>query len=200
MVPMLSLSALALAGALAACSPGTARQSDSDEGQMGMMGGSGERMSRGMMQDMMGSHAMGDMHAIRALLARHESIDRRVENIPGGVRTTTVSDDPETAELIRSHARDMRARYDRAQPIRMMDPLFRELFRTREQARMEITDIPGGVRVVHTSADPQVALLIRQHAHRFVSEAAEEGMRRAMRPTPLPQGYRLSRPADGENS
>src|SRR3546814_8363584 len=41
----------------------------------------------------------------------------------------------------------------------------------------------------HTSDDPNVVLLIRQHAHRFVSEAAEEGMSRAMRPTPLPNGY-----------
>ncbi len=51
-------------------------------------------------------------------------------------------------------------------------------------------DIPDGIRVTHTSDDPQVVLLIRQHARRFVGEAAEQGMSRAMRPTPLPEGYR----------
>jgi hypothetical protein len=32
-------------------------------------------------------------------------------------------------------------------------------------------------------------LLIRQHAHRAVSEFVAEGMARAMEPTPLPPGY-----------
>lgn len=137
-----------------------------------------------------GEHAMSDMATIRRLLASHETIDRRVENVPGGVHTFTVSRDPEVTSLIRTHVREMRARYDRNQPIRMMDPVFRELFRHRDKAAMKIEDIPGGVRVIHTSDDPKVTALIRQHAHRFVSEAAREGMRRAMQPTPLPEGYR----------
>lgn len=37
-------------------------------------------------------------------------------------------------------------------------------------------------------------ILIRQHAHKFVSEVIAEGMKRAMKPTPLPPGYR-SNPA-----
>lgn len=157
-----------------------------------MMAGSGSRDSNPDMMDRMmgGDHPMADMAAIRDLLADHERIERRVENVPGGVSTVTVSDDPQIARSIRRHVREMRDRYGRDQPIRMMDPVFRELFRHRDEAAMTIEDIPGGVRVLHTSDDPQVALLIRQHARRFVSEAAEQGMRRAMRPTPLPEGYR----------
>ena len=149
-------------------------------------------MPEGMMsgENMMGPGMMQDMRSIHGLLTNHEEIERRVEDIPGGVRTITTSDDPQVAELIRTHVRQMKARYARGQPIRMMDPVFRELFRNRNKASLEFEDVPGGIRVTHTSNDPQVVLLIRQHARRFVSEAANEGMSRAMRPTPLPEGYR----------
>jgi quercetin dioxygenase-like cupin family protein len=40
--------------------------------------------------------------------------------------------------------------------------------------------------VVETSDDPEVVALIRQHAHRAVSEFVERGMDRAHEPTPLP--------------
>lgn len=161
----------------------------------GMMGGGMPMMGmRRMMQGgMMGGGMMGggmqDMRSIRGLLASHESIERRVEDLPNGVRTFTTSSDPRVAALIRTHVRQMRDRFERGQPIRSMDPLFRELFERRDKARLEISDIPGGVEVLHTSSDPQVVLLIRQHARHFVSRAVEQGMSAAMGPTPLPEGY-----------
>lgn len=183
-----------LAAALLACSPAGERETDRGMARGGMadpampmMGNMPEwMMSR---EGMMGPEMMQDMRTIRGLLTSHERIERSVEDIPNGVRTVTTSDDPEVAQLIRNHVRQMKARYERDQPIRMMDPVFRELFETRDKASLTYQDIPGGIRVVHTSDDPQVVLLIRQHARRFVSEAAAEGMRRAMRPTPLPEGY-----------
>ena len=190
MSPKTALSLMIVPFALAACSAGEAQgPAERGEERTGMMGGrSGGAMGGGMMEGMDG-RAMGAMRTIRALLAGHEAIERRVERVPGGVRTVTVSDDPEIASLIRRHVREMRARYERDRPIRTVDPVFRALFRHRDEARMEIEDVPGGVRVVHTSDLPAVAALIRQHAERFVSEAADQGMRRAMRPTPLPPGY-----------
>lgn len=180
---------LMLVTSLAACSPGTpeAEREDARSG-MGMMdGGSRGGMMEGSARDGMGM--MGDMMTIRQLLARHEQVQREAENVPGGVRTVTVSDEPEVTELIRQHVREMKARYGRDQPIRMMDPVFRELYRHRDRATLEIEDIPGGVRVLHTSDDPEVTALIRQHAHAFVSEAVEQGMQRAMEPTALPENY-----------
>lgn len=180
---------LMLVTSLAACSPGTpeAEREDARSG-MGMMdGGSRGGMMEGSARDGMGM--MGDMMTIRQLLARHEQVQREAENVPGGVRTVTVSDQPEVTELIRRHVREMKARYGRDQPIRMMDPVFRELYRHRDRATLEIEDIPGGVRVLHTSDDPEVTALIRQHAHAFVSEAVEQGMQRAMEPTALPENY-----------
>ena len=199
---------LMLATGLAACSPDTPKAEHEDaRSGMGMMHDrtGGEMMvgqadgGMGMMDGhMMEPGDMGDMMTIRQLLASHGEVQREVENVPGGVRTVTVSDDPEVTELIRQHVREMQARYGRDQPIRMMDPVFRELFRHRDSATLEIEDIPGGVRVLHTSDDPEVAALIRQHAHAFVSEAAEQGMDRAMQPTALPEGYSPEKAGAGQ--
>lgn len=194
------LGLLALAGpAILACSSPEQQASISNMQQApgsssGLMGGGMPMMRNGMMDGgmmgggMMGA-SMGEMRIIRGMLTSTERIERTVENVPNGVLTVTTSDDPAVAQLIRTHVRQMRASYDRDEPIRTMDPVFRELFANRDRIALEIEDIPGGVRVLHTSEDPQVAALIRQHAHHFVSEAAREGMPRVMRPTPLPEGY-----------
>ena len=184
-----------LAASLIACAPEPDGDASRERAMGGMMNG-GTPMMRDMPdwmmsgEGMMGGGMMRDMRSIHGLLMNHEGIERRVEDLPNGVRTVTTSRDPEVAQLIRMHVRQMEARYDRDQPIRMMDPVFRELFRNRDRASLDYEDIPGGIRVTHISDDPNVVLLIRQHAHRFVSEAAAEGMPRAMRPTPLPEGHR----------
>lgn len=159
----------------------------------GMMGSDASMpewmMSGEMGGGMMGGGMMEDMQPIHTLLVNHERIEREVTDIPGGVVTVTRSDDPEITAAIRRHVHQMKERVEEGQPIRMMDPVFREIFENHGKLRMEIEEIPGGVRVRETSDDPQVVLLIRQHAHRAVSEFVDEGMSRAMRPTPLPEGY-----------
>lgn len=161
-------------------SPSGSRGAD-DGMEGGMMGG-------GMMGGMMGG-SMEEMSTIHSLLSNHEKIRRSVEDIPGGVRTTTTSDDPQVAALIREHVREMKDRIEKGRPIRQMDPLFREIFANHEHIHIDIADVLGGVRVTETADSPRVALLVRQHARRAVSEFVAEGMPRAMRPTPLPPGY-----------
>lgn len=191
------LPGLVLCLLLTTCSPESSPESVPDRPMGGMMSrhmGDMQRMPGWMMSDdgMMIPDMMQDMRSIHGLLINHDQIERKVEDIPNGVRTTTTSENPQVAQLIREHVRQMKALYARGQPIRVMDPVFRELFRNRKKASLNYDEILGGVRVMHTSEDPQVVLLIRQHARGFVSEAAREGMRRAMRPTPLPNGYRAS--------
>jgi hypothetical protein len=144
-------------------------------------------MSRGMTMD---HSMMADMGEIHALLRNHEKVRREVANIPGGVRTVTTSSDPAIAESIRTHAHQMKNRIEEGRSIRHMDPLFREIFEHHEKIEMQIEEVPDGIRVTETSDDPQVTLLIRQHARRAVSEFVEKGMQRAMQPTPLPEAYR----------
>lgn len=124
------------------------------------------------------------------LLSEHKKIDRKVEDIDGGVRTVTTSDDPEIAKLIQLHVRQMAARFDAGMPVRRWDPLFAELLKHYDKVTMTIEDIPGGLRVTETSDDPQVVLLIRQHAHKGVSEFVERGFDRAHEESPLPEGYK----------
>lgn len=161
----------------------------------GMPMGDGMGRSSEMPDWMMGDGGMDrtmmrDMRVIRSLLDGHQEILREVRDVAGGIRSETTSRDEEIAGLIRTHVRQMRDRVEDGAAIRHMDPLFREIFEHHEKIELTVEDIDGGVRVVETSEDAQVTLLIRQHARRAVSEFVASGMDRAMRPTPLPEGYR----------
>ena len=149
-------------------------------GKSGTMGIGGGMMGGGMMKDMM---------PIRTLLISHNQITRTVQDVPGGVRTVTTSRDPQIAQTIRTHVWQMKTRLAKNEPIRQMDPLFRQIFLHHSEFNLQIQDIPGGVRTTETSKNPQVTLLIRQHARGAVSEFVKYGMPRVMQPTPLPKGY-----------
>lgn len=142
-------------------------------------------MSDGMMDPQM----MPDMRVIHELLNGHNNIRRTVEDIDGGIRSATTSTDPQLAGLIRTHVQAMAARIETNRPIRHGDPLFREIFKHHADVGIVIDELPDGVQVTETSTNAQVALLIRQHAHRAVTEFVAQGMPRAMQPTPLPDGY-----------
>lgn len=175
------------------------------DGMMGdssMMGGGmmghAQMMDDSMMQAMMsdpdmmkgmGPEMMKDMRTIHRLLMSHGKIKRRVNNLDNGVETWTESDDPKIAQAIQVHVRQMKERMEKGNPIRQMDPVFRELFDHHEKVNMQIKDTDKGIHVVETSEDPQVVLLIQQHANEAVSEFVKYGMKRAMKPTPLPEGY-----------
>jgi len=137
----------------------------------------------------MGRGPQGPHHEnIHALLDRHTLIERKIEEIDGGVETITTSGDAATEETIRQHVRQMEDRLTSGHGMRHWDPLFVELFRHHDKIHMEIVDVPGGVRVRETSGDPEVASLIQLHA-RAVSEFVSDGYDRAHRATPLPEGY-----------
>jgi hypothetical protein len=182
---VLRLAALGLAapvtGALAGCG---------GDGDMPMMGASGPSMPGWMMGDgMMDEAMMADMRVIMDLLTGHQQIRRDVQDIDAGIRSATTSADARLAGLIRTHVAAMRARIENNRPIRHGDPLFAEIFEHHAAIAIETADLPDGIAVTETSTDPQVRLLIRQHARRAVSEFVASGMGRAMQPTPLPDGY-----------
>ena len=154
------------------------------------MGGGGFGPGRGSGSGMAMQSGMPEpMAPIHSLLDQHKLVARDVKEISGGVETATTSSTVAVTDLIRSHTRQMKERLEAGQPIRMWDPLFVELFKHHDKIKMTITDIPGGVRVIETSDDPQVTLLIRQHAQRGVSEFVARGFDRAHQASPLPAGY-----------
>jgi hypothetical protein len=181
---------LAAAGLLSPAAVLIAACSRDDDGPPGMHEDTSGGMPDWMMGDgMMDGEMMPDMAAIHALLSGHDKIRRAVNDIDGGIRSRTTSTDTRLAQLIRDHVHAMRTRLADNRPIRHGDPLFREIFEHHTAITIDITELPNGVQVTETSTDPQVQLLIRQHAHKAVSEFVATGMPRAMRPTPLPDGY-----------
>lgn len=92
----------------------------------GMVGGS-EMGCRGMM----GCATAADMSVYRDLFHRHTQLRRTVEEIPGGVRATTESDDPALVAQLQAHVAAMYQHLDQGREITCMSSTLPTLFRTR---------------------------------------------------------------------
>ncbi|MCU0515315.1 MAG: hypothetical protein MUC60_00360 [Oscillatoria sp. Prado101] len=134
----------------------------------GMMGGG--MMGGGMMGGgMMG----GDMGIIHQMFANHNQIRRTVEEIPGGIRSTTESDSPEIAALIQQHVPTMYKRLDEGRELSMISPTLPVMFRNANRYQRKLEKTPKGVTVTETSQAPDMVAVIREHAHEvdgFVSQ------------------------------
>jgi len=126
-----------------------------------------------------------DRELFHFLLANHDKITRKVTELANGVETLTESEDLEIADKIKEHVYWMEQRIKKTQPIRMRDPLFRELFRHTDKIKMRHEDTEQGVRVIETSDDPYVARLIKAHA-KTVSGFVKRGFAEAMKNHPVP--------------
>jgi hypothetical protein len=148
---------------------------------VGAAAGCGRRGS-GMMTGggMMGSASGADMSAYMDLFARHDEIRRTVEEIPGGVRTTTESDAPELARRLQTHVASMYDHLGRDAEVRCMSRALPTLFRNADRYRRELKQTPKGVVVTETSRDPRLASIIRGHADE-VSGFVHQGMPAMMR-------------------
>jgi len=143
-----------------------------------------------------GSGSMADARdTFHALLGDHEKVQRTVVAIEGGVATTTTSEDLAVAANIRKHVRQMQGRVASGDGLRYWDPLFVEVFKHHDEIVMVIEDVPGGVSVKETSANPDVVKLIRAHAQ-TVSEFAARGFDRAHEESAIPEGH----PSSGSNA
>lgn len=132
------------------------------------------------------------MAVFHSLLSDHEKIRRTVEQTPDGVVTVTTSDDPQVAQKLKTHVKQMKARVGAGLPIRMWDPLFSELVRQYARMEMQIEELPNGVKVRHSSANAQVVKLIRLHAE-GVSRFVAHGWDKAHDATELPADYQAPR-------
>ncbi|MCA9137494.1 MAG: hypothetical protein KDB00_12065 [Planctomycetales bacterium] len=125
------------------------------------------------------SHAGDSQHDIDHqdfffLIDHKESIQRTVKNLPNGIETTTESPDKAVAERIQKHVEAMYARVENVNPIRMRDPLFREIFANAKKIKMQVKHTDQGVLVTETSDDPYVAKLLQEHA-KVVSKFIKNG-------------------------
>jgi hypothetical protein len=130
------------------------------------------------------AHA-ADMQLFHQLFDHRSEISRQVVKRADGIETVTESKNPEVARLLQTHVASMLARVEDGRPIHRRDPLFAELFRHADRITARHDDTADGVRVVETSDDPYVVLLLQAHAD-VVSAFIANGRSEMMKDHPVP--------------
>jgi hypothetical protein len=171
------LAGLAVAVSGEGCS-GRSSGSASPSTDGGMMGRGGSSPSPG--SGMMGSATSTDMSTYTEMFDRHTEIRRTVEQIPGGVRTTSESDDPALAAKLQAHVSAMYQHLNRRQEVTCMSASLPTLFRNSAGYRRQLTLTAKGVSVTETSSDPTITQAIRDHATE-VTGFVRDGMPAMMR-------------------
>lgn len=116
-----------------------------------------------------------DMRSYMDMFRRHTQINRSVEAIPGGVRTTTESDVPELAAQLQAHVSSMHSRLAEGREVSCMSSSLPTLFRHAADYQRTLTFTPAGVIVEETAEDPVLVQAIRDHASE-VSGFVRDGM------------------------
>ena len=132
--------------------------------------GTGIRLTQG---GMMGGPA--DMRVYMDMFARHNEIRRTVEEIPGGVRTTTESDSPDLTAQLQAHVSSMYSHIGQGDEVMCMSSTLPTLFRNAGGYRRQLTLTPTGVIAEETADDPNLIEVIRAHA-REVTGFVRDGM------------------------
>ncbi len=127
-----------------------------------------------------------DRDLFHFLLTNKDKITRTVKEIDNGVETLTESPDPEIVGKIQEHVASMYRRVEDVRPIRMRDPLFREIFQHADQIEMQVENTSEGIKVTETSSDEYVVKLIQAHA-KVVSGFVEKGFEEARQNHEPPQ-------------
>ncbi|BBZ45244.1 hypothetical protein [Mycobacterium parmense] len=128
---------------------------------------------------MMGA-SPADMSLYMDMFNRHTEITRTVEEIPGGVRTTTQSGSPDLAAQLHAHVSSMYSHLDQGTEVMCMSRSLPTLFRSAGGYRRQLTLTPTGVIAEETSADPAITDAIRAHAAE-VTGFVQDGMPAMMR-------------------
>lgn len=112
---------------------------------------------------MMGT-SPADMSAYMEMFSRHTEITRTVEEIPGGVRTTTQSASPDLAAQLHAHVSSMYSRLDQGSEVMCMSQSLPTLFHNASDYHRQLILTPTGVIAEEASNDPVITEAIRAHA------------------------------------
>ena len=124
---------------------------------------------------MMGSASPADMNVYMDLFNRHTEIQRTVESIPGGVRTTTESSAPDLVAQLQAHVSSMYTHLNQDAEVTCMSQNLPTLFRNAKGYERRLTLTAKGVQVTETSSNPDLTQAIREHAQE-VSGFVRDGM------------------------
>jgi hypothetical protein len=136
----------------------------------GMMGMHGMSMA----QD---DATMAQLADIHELFINHDKIERTVENLPDGIRTTTESDDPHIAQLIKDHVASMGKRVETGNDpgLPIESDALHSIFKDYSKIATKVETTDKGVILVQTSTDKDTVASLQQHASE-VSDFVTEGM------------------------
>lgn len=113
---------------------------------------------------MMGNVTAAEMTAYMELFHRHGELHRRVEIVPGGVRTVTEADASDLVEQLQAHVASMYVHLNSGIEVTCMSNSLPTLFRNFQRYSRVLTKTSKGVAVVETSDDPRIVSAIRSHA------------------------------------
>ena len=121
-----------------------------------------------------GTNSM-DMGTYMEMFSRHGEFRRTVEDIPGGVRTTTESDSPDLVAQLQGHVSTMYSHLDQRAEVMCMSQSLPTLFARASDYQRQIIFTPKGIVAVETAGDPDLTRAIRAHA-REVTGFVDDGM------------------------
>jgi hypothetical protein len=90
----------------------------------------------------MGSATSADMSTYMDLFNRHAEIRRNVEEIPGGVRTTTESDAPDLFTQLQAHVSSMYSHLDQRAEVTCMSDTLPTLFHNSSGYQRQLAFTP----------------------------------------------------------
>jgi hypothetical protein len=126
-----------------------------------------------------------DMRMYMEMFSRHTEINRVVEEIPGGVRTTTESNSPDLAAQLQAHVSSMYSHLGEGADVMCMSQSLPTLFRNAGGYRRQLTFTPTGVIAEEIADDPAITQAIRDHAREvtgFVRDRMPAMMQQMMGP------------------
>ena len=115
---------------------------------------------------------------LKNIFTNHMKINRRVEQLPNGIKTITETDDDDLRESIVTHVALMVTRLEegRNPQVIIQSPTLDLLFDRYDEIETNVEITNRGVQVIQTSSNRDVVALLQQHAAE-VSDMSERGMR-----------------------
>lgn len=154
--------------------------------------GRGRGMGRGP-----GPEMRADQDVFHFLLNHHAEIRRSVKRLDNGVESLTESDNQDVAANIQEHVASMHQRIKDGRGLRFWDELFVAIFRKHASIKMTVEKTEKGVKVVETSDDKAVVILIQAHAEvvsQFVANGFDEAHKNHPVPAAAPAALKLAFP------
>jgi hypothetical protein len=114
---------------------------------------------------------------MQVMFQNFTTLDRRVENLPNGIRTFTSSSDPAVMEALISHVTGMIGRVEegRDPKVFIQSPTLDIFFERPDAIETNIDIVDNAIMVEQTSDDAEVVAALQIHAAE-VTDMAERGM------------------------